>query len=752
VRLSDGVHVEQDGGRSLDADVVTLTLERRDGGAAPEPHGLAGAPGGRFRVSRLVADGRVALATPREESCGADCLLRVATERFVVDLPATGPSRTAFEGRSTLAYRGALALPGSREANGRITATCVERMTYGPAPAEDPGAETVLALLGDAVVLVEPVEERGTVQRLAAEQIRLGLRRPRAAEGGAPTAAPRAPTPPPNLEATRFVAEGRVRLEGTLLAGSADRIVGERLDRPDYLVVATGNGVHFVVHEQGTRARDPGEPGAAAAAGDATTREGDPRGWRLVALQATREVRARFSDVAGDRPLELEGETLSYAPAPGGMLRGDGRRDAQVRLRAPEGPGDSVRAPAIGFRVGTADDRLWTEGRTVATVRVGGASPAARAAAAAAPQDLHLRGRSRVEIEGASAAGRDAGVRILGRAEVEVRPSGSAPATAPTHRLTADSIEVGLAQGGADAGAAPSLFGRPSARTPRARGASPAAAPKPALSLPGGGALGAAAESWALASGPLALSFDADRGLRSMTAEGGVVARSATARFQGASLRWDAAAGRGSLDGGGDLRAQVVAGVEGFAQRVASRAVDFAFEDGRVKDAVFRAPVVATLHDAEAATGEVARFVLRSDADLRLDGDRAVAEGAIEVARSVRGKDAKEFGEPLVLTTRRVVVEKQGLLTGGQGPVRSMLAEGKGTRIETGRPGTPDWLRAVGDRLEYDAAASRMTLTGTPDVWIERADLEATLRRFVWDPAAQLPDIEGARVRLRPSR
>jgi hypothetical protein len=458
-------------------------------------------------------------------------------------------------------------------------------------------------------------------------------------------------------------------------------------------------------------------------------------------------VRARFSDVAGERPLEAEGETLRYAPGPGGMLRGDGRRPAAIRLPSPQGKGDSIRAPAIGFRLGTGEDRLWTEGRTVAVLRVGDAPrPGTSAAADAAASDLHLRGRSRIEIAGGAGAGTDATMRILGQGEIEVRTAGALAADPPRHRLAADTLEVGLAKGGPGEGAdGPSLFGRASPRAGRPRGAA-AAAPRGPLAPPGT----AAAEEWTLTCGSLALAFSpGDRGLREMTADGGVVAAGGESRFQGAHLHWDGAAGKGSLDGGGELKALVVTGKGDLAQRVASTRVDFGLDGGRVTGATFRAPVVATLFDADPAKGTVSRYVLRSDADLALEGDRASTDGAVEVSRAVREREGADFGTPLVLTTRRIVVVKPDLLGGAAGPVTSMVAEGKGTRVEMGEEGTPDFLRAVGDRLEYDAAQSRMTMTGEPDVWVERSDLEGTLRRFVWDPNAQLPDIEGAHLRLR---
>ena len=171
---------------------------------------------------------------------------------------------TTFLGRTVLSFTGDLSSPGGRTAPGRVTATCEDALVYGPPPEGMPDMEAALSLSGSAhVVSLSEGDERP--QTIDADWVRLLLKRrppPQApgGPGGAAAGASRAPA-----KAVAFDARGRVRLDGPRFIAAAETMRGERMDRPDYQIVAEGRGASGLPRRSSPRAASA--PGCPAAAG-----------------------------------------------------------------------------------------------------------------------------------------------------------------------------------------------------------------------------------------------------------------------------------------------------------------------------------------------------------------------------------------------------------------------------------------------------------------------------------------------------
>ncbi len=744
VRLEDSVHVEQKGGRHLDADAVTLTLVRK-AGAAPSPNpstgGVPGAnPASELHPVRLLAEGRVTLGGGDRAASASQPILSLTTDRLdsrIADRDAV----TVCEGPTSLSYEGRLAMPGGPPSSTRLLAKCREKLTYGPAPGGPPGAH-LLHLAGDANVEATPASGGEGPERLLAPTIDLRLRPRSAAE------AKEGSTPPTVV--TGFVADGGVRLDGPRLSGRAARIEGSGLDGPDGLVLATGDGVVFEIPLAEETASKEAPAGGMPAATGSKPGSKAPTRWTPSRLHAVGTVRGSVVVGEGGPPATLEGDDLLYEAESGGRLTATGSRLASVVFPERAGEEASVRARTVFFRAGPDGRRVWTESRTKAVLWAGGEGNGAGEAPAATKGSrvLALRGGKAIRVQQSSDPARAATITLEGGGTLGVRSASTSASTA-SDRLTADSIEVTLASNGAAAGPgllAPSASSKTGHPAPR-KGAT-AAKPSPGV-------------RWEIDCDRLSVASAADGSPREFTADGALVAKSAAQRFEGRRLRFDVAKGKGVLEGVGEGKALVVLGSGSSSQWVRSTEVDLTLEGGVAKSALFKSPVVASLREIDPKTLETRHFTLLCDGDLAVDDAGASTEGATRVIREAPSKGPDAPSGPLVLTTRRLRVKAPGMLsaprkapaaaTARSDPLASVkatgiegfTAEGKGTRVEIGAEGDPGFTRVICDRLEFTAADSMLLMTGEPDVWFESRGVSGTARAFRYDVERGLPAPEG---------
>ncbi len=813
VRLVDRVHVEQTGGRSLDADSVELRVVRRaqaggrgaamgNGGRPPHAEG-ASARGlaSDYRLEELRAEGHVLMENPQEaRGTHPASLLRLSARTLTHSVPPDGPGTSVLAGDPRLEWHGLFSPSGGKAASGKVRATCRERMSFGPPGPEHPEASLAVVLQGSAVVEREdapptgPGERAATPDRLEAERLDLFLRRSagrrRATQKARDAAGADAASGPDDLEVVAFTAAMAVRLSGPQLNGEAELIVGQDLNDPaNRHLFAQGPGTHFEVlglaqEGGGNSPTSPTAPwgrAAPAAMGpDGSAKggkagKGDDKGWVIEGIDARKDVRGRLQALArpggagasgGDEPVMVECGTLEFHRLRGGRLLGEDARPARVSMPAGGDKTSWLTAPSIALQPGSG--LIETQGVTHAEVWTGGgAGSAAAKGPARVPDVLAVRSGSRIDVFGVQRPDADLVLRIADGGTIEVRSKASV-----LDRLEAGTIEVFLAQRAQEGDASP--FGLPSLARPSAAGRGSDDAGGPAAMATAAGPA-PTKPATAAAEQPTRLVLDCVRGLsvdprggtpgaggafggvRSMRAEGRVVAKADDKRFFGETLAFDGETGTVRLIGVAGRPARVFVGEGDLAQRFTAPEVEFSSREGRPDRIAFHAPVSAVLHREStdgkakgagaAAVALLERYELMCDGDLVIGPREAVADRKVAVRRTVRRAAGGKFGEAAILRTPRLVLEaREGgslLSQDGSGGLAKMVAEGEGTRFDTGEAGK-NGKTAAGDRIELDMRTSVVTITGKPFAYF-RSDggIESRATRYSYNFATGLWDWVG---------
>ena len=775
VTLSDSVRLEAEDGSRLEAREVVLVLEPR-GNAAPRPAAkdaaVAGAPllagdRGRFRLARITADGAVSAESRTREGPSHEVVRSVSlqTDRLVGRFDDDGGGTALLEGATTLRYHGDLSLPGGGARRGFVTATCRERLSYAPpAPGSDApqGCDAVVDLVG--AVRIEGSETAdGERQRIEADRIRLFLRRATDApdeKRGSPT--PAARNRPEDRVAIAFVASGGdVRLSGPTVVGRAREMKAFDLDRDDaWRLVVTGPDAWVEVTEDATapraRAKKPDAKDGASASDDGKGKKASRRergAWAPDRLDAVGQVRGSLSPRPGDLPVSFTGDSLTYAAADGGELRGSKERPAVLTYPGERGRDQSIEAPVVGFRLGTSTASLWARDGARAVVWTG-ADLDRRGRPGKGRRSVALRAGSGLEASaGRTGAGeRTVVVRARDGASLENRVDG-----APADRVSATTISVVLVERAAPKTAEPTAAAAPTAGPASPAAGKPKADPTARRPAP------VDATRWTLDCATLEVEVatgPGDRGadaLRRLDATGGVRATGAgddggTRRFDGErlSVRSDGGLLRGRLEARPGGRALVSADQPDLPQRIASPTVEFDVSGTSLVGARFAAPVSALVHARDAKAKRTERLVLRSEAGpLTLDAvGRVVIEGSaatpVLVTRTVREDGKTEFGGSVALATPRIELTTTGGFGASRTEVERFVAEGPGTRIETGAGAGGTSTRAAGDRLVYEGRTGKLELTGRDGVLVDRPGFSGRGRRFSYDTRTGAADVEGA--------
>jgi hypothetical protein len=750
VALSKSVRVDQARGARLAAEKMTIDFDRvadpapsTPAGAAPAPS--AKPPAAKFRLRTLLAEDDVTVANAAGPDGGA---LEIRGQRMTAGFTDTGGIRTTqFDGRTELSYEGDVATIGREARAGTVTAVAEERLTYGPSLVAHPRVGGVLRLVGRAHVESRSAGE--APQTIDGDEILLLL--------------PAGGTDPVATKATRrivgFEARGHVVLDGPQITGLADVLIGTDLDLPTFRVTADGRDARLAVAAAPRAAKEPTAAGGAPAG--AAKKKEPKRTWTPDGFKARHGVVAnvRAQDAAGgSRRLTLEGDALDFAQSTGRLWSTSGR-EARMGLPGEAGRDGSVRAPSIGFRFLGDERALWTDGRTQAVVWTGDSPSAGRRGEARGPRVVDraverfgARSAKRIEIEGLPAPADAPAMRV------RVHEGGALErfeGAAVTDRIEAREIEAVLVERVAVPGEASLLGGRAASRS---AGAPPAPASAPASQR------AAEPERWTLSSAKrLAVTFSdapgagALGGLRALEAQGAVDAQSDALRLEGETLSLDGATAQVRLVAAPGKQIRVTSGraADGRHQRIVSPEGTFTLDRekrGAMKTAHFRAPVAGSLLDADAESGRASRVLLVSrTGDLVVDDGRAsIDAGADLVTATMSRKEAgeKDFQPPMTLTTPHLEIEPEAAgAAGGAAPTDAkraptppfarLTALGRGTRLDiAGAEGSPP-MRAIAEKIVYDAKASRMVLSAPAGrrVFLVRKDAEASFVTLEYDPA-----------------
>ena len=158
-------------------------------------------------------------------------------------------------------------------------------------------------------------------------------------------------------------------------------------------------------------------------------------------------------------------------------------------------------------------------------------------------------------------------------------------------------------------------------------------------------------------------------------------------------------------------------------------------------------------HHADGKTAEVERFALASShGAFVVEKDRAfvdAGDGEVVMTRSALPSLGKESERSMRMTTSKLTILASSLLGAKALTFDRMVAEGVATRMEILESGK-DPVRAQGDRVEYDRAASLVTISAAAGrrVYLVSPQLEGDFRELRYDPAKGLWDLPGAFVRL----
>jgi hypothetical protein len=747
LELEERVHAEQEGGRSLDADRMTVITSRV---LAP-----GSGPGGKspgWALERLEAEGHVEARYPDVGGDGRPFLASVSAGRLVHEPSTRGLGVTVLDGDPVLTLHGDVPLGGTPTGSGMLRATCRGRAVFAPDPAAAPAGLDPAQIYRLTLNEAARVERRGSGADAFEDVLEgdtvwllLAAGSERAADG----------TKSPAV-ASAFAAEGDVRLSGTRLAGTTRRLVAEALHTETPVLVATGPGTtfHLLGLAKGQRflgAEAPearGEPGEAPAPEAATV---EPA-WvveRLVAASSV-EARTMLGGPAVGVPASLAGERVTYdRVSDRAEVTGGSAGPARVHVDAASGARDFLAAPTLVLERGRGVLRALggVEARIHATGR-GGAGPSRGVARAEAQPgratEMALTTDAPVTVRLARVGTSE---RPQLGAEQSVRIDG--PFTAEMH--AGDSVVDRLRAGSLDA----AMALRP--RPPReARSAAPAtarAAAPPAPTRTGPAPVAEAPAPWDVASTELTVEVVAGE-VRALSASGRVDVTGPDLRVDGHALDYRADTRTVTVRSGPTGRAQARFGPGGEASQVEATELALTLGEGGAKRLKARGPVDALLLRTDRKQpGRLERFQIACLGDVDVDPGTLTAVRTVRVQRSERPSAAAPWGAPSLLWADAVRATGANLLSNTGMDVARILADGRDAAFQSGEGA--DLVRTWSRRIDIDVHAGTAELTGEPgrDVEIVTATSHVAQERVVFDfRTGKLKSTEGARVILRGSR
>ncbi len=762
VVLEQGVRALQQGGRRLLCDRLALALEPRTTGGTTAARD--------WRLAHLAGEGRpLTLEVPDLETPGSRSAARITARRLRHEPSPFGPPTTVLEGEPVVLLEGDLALAGVPGPGRWIRASASDRALLLPAPGVALGPD-------GAPVMGRRLELRGQARLerradgagdsadfedvLEGDEISLVLR---PAQDGAAARERGAAREVP----VSFAALGHVRLSGTRLEGATERIVVERLDTTEPLLVVEGLGTRLALVGFGRGQRLFGEDPAAdshtpegAAAGPVAAGEPARRAWSLERLEADGHLagETRLGGPTVGTPAWVEGARISYERvADRALLSGEAGAPASIHFEAGAVERHGITAPHIAFERGRG--RLRAEGGVTAEVFLVEGTPAGFADGATgltrepgrlSRLELITDGRIEMRLKVARPGGEPAPdepqtLRVLAPFTAEL----SAPPPAALDRLRADRLEVVFTLRAPLEGASTSAgLARPARAAPRGSTASGSTLAR----------RNAPADRWKLISRTLVLDLNGGT-LSGLEADGGVLLDGKTMHVEGETLRFVGALGSLWLEGGAEpVRARTHSARS--ESRFVARAVRVTLDQYGPTYVLASGPVEAVLVQADAKHPERAdRYEVNCPGDVRLTDSELVADAPTTwVRRSERDAPDAPWGGASDVWADRLTIGGSGLLAqgrrGGAGGVRTLTATGPTTtfRSGTGSRRVDMWC----ERIDVDVPSGKAVLSSRPgrDVLVHfESGYDVELMRASFDfRTGEVEDLEAGRAVLRRER
>ncbi len=759
--LEHHVHAEQEGGRTLDAE-RTLVVAHRGVVAA-------GAPRPRWHLDTFDAEGGVVVEYPDVTERGRRYLVSLAGQKLHHEVMEDGTATSILLGEPRIELHGDVPLQGVALSKpmGTLRASAEESARIEtPDPVEiGPGArpEDYLRIVLEKGARLER-EDVGLADdwdRLEGDELTLLLEK--VPPTGGQTTRPEGLGPAGSgerLVATSFALLGNVRLGGTRMSGTTDRLVGEHLDSDEPVVVAEGPGTSFAFHglRSGERLLGGHGPGAAGKTGDGVatpTRERES--WVLQSLRADGDVVATtsFGGATVGLPVRIEGAALAYDRiSDRARLLGGGTAPARVAVGDPSGPRHTVAARSMSFE--RAEGIVTADGGVSASVYVAMDAPRSvglgalglRSPEVGSPTTIGVTTSGRIEIRARLSPSprrprldADQEIRIEGDVRAEL-----ATATTAVDEIRADTLQVSLRRTVLEPTAPPlggvaSLGGggaRPT-RSPAAAGAPP---PKRVR--------------WDLTSDRLSARLDAN-GLVGLEAIGQAKLEGPDGTIQGRRIAYDAVHHEATADG--TPRAQAIFGPEDARNEVwAPTLTLWLGTNGPERLEASSSPgvpAVAVLIRRDRAASTWERFTVTCSAPIEVNPRELTSDGPIEIRRLVRRAPGADWGAPATLWADRLTVAGNDLLSRAGADVREVEASGPHTVFEVGQ--AEKRIRIWGDRFRLDVVHSMAILTGegTRDLAFQRGPDEnpsivSRQRRIVIDlQTGNLKEVDPTEIILR---
>ncbi len=719
--LEHVVHAEQEGGRSLDAERVTVVAWRS-----------LGKEGSRdWKLQRFEADGGAVLQYPQENDDGTPLLVLLRGERLVHDIADDGTATTLLEGRPHVDLRGDVRLEGyGGDANlGLLSATASDQAWVGlpdageVPPGQDPARYLKLVLHGGARLDRRDAGVDRDWDRIEGDQLTMLLRRLEAPNDQTAKPNPMG-RPTDRLVACSFDLYGDVTLSGTRISGTTEHLFAERLDTTSPILVAEGPNTDFHFHgiRSGERLigghREPA-PSPSAASDGAPAAARPEREWILERLRALGRIDLRTS-LGGPTvglPALIEGYRLAYDRVTDrARLQGGQDAPALAAVGDPTQPRHQVtaRTMVLERKVGIVRAEGAVQGRIYVA---GGGQPTSGLEAlglgepdVGAPTEFRVATNGRIEIRGLLAEARQ-GLRLDADQVIHIEGGVLAQLISPNSeddaidQIRADTVEVALRRIERSTAATVSApLARAAVRAPTGRSASP-------LPTPGGKEKRV---RWDVEAEVLSARVG-DEGLQSVEALEGAVLRSDDGEIRGRRIAYDARLKEAVVQGSPETQAQAIFGQTRDRNEVWSPSMTLRLGPGGATSLQAVGPASAVL--LRRSSGESGprweRFRALCAAPVVVTPTDLQSEGAVEVLREVRKAPGAGWDSPSHLWADRLFVQGANLLSGHGADIRRVVASGPNTHLEMGSGDS--LIRLWGQRLDLDVPTSLATLTGTPD-------------------------------------
>ncbi len=797
IDMRGDVRMNQEGGRSLDADRLTVLALKEDAPDAPTEARSKG-----WRLRRLTADGHVNLKFLDETDPKAAKLFGATTDHLTHRVPTAGVPTTLMEGPTRITFEGDVPIDGGARKNGVVHAYARERVWIGPVSGYEPPPGVKVESLRRVILEQEASVKRfgataknNEYDELEGDRIEVVFVTTEAlALGPKKTETPAGPVKQERggVQALEFLATGNVRLGGSRVEGRMDSLRALNLHGATPLLVTKGertwlrfSGIGENQRLLGANEQAPATPGPLAAPSTpktpgVTAQKRVKPTWRLRRLQATGEVDVTTS-LGGPSlgmPLHVMGDQITYDALRGlAELDGGAGRVAQIHAEARGGQRNELKARHLSFdrnaalvhAKGAVRADLWTP---KSGTRSGGLRDSFKSAPKKKATALEIRTDAPIQVHfvrkpGATGVQEGAEQRI----DIDGPLSASLQSDDDTiDRLRANRLDVALVLS-SEPGARrrPARPTTPASRAPThpapksGRGAAPRPAPAPALTKV---SLEAREVTTTLVDGAADV----------FTATGKVLLQNEMGRIQAERLVYRAR--DRSADVTGTAREQARAhfkdkaglpnhvSADHFAMRWGEEGLERITAAGSESR-----PVLATLLDAGSknsapglqatprAPGELQRFKIRSHGRLVLEATNVTAYDVWITQQRSRDR-GRTWTRPAHIYAQRMIVRGRGLLGSGETPrsVESLDAEqvdlaGKETYFTTvGKDGKAEiW----GHTFHFDVAGELLTLRGRKDKpvrFTQGTKVDMYYRSAGWNLRTGLPVLEGHRAVLSGKR